>query len=269
MKALVLLSGGQDSTTCLYLAKKEYDEVHTITVDYNQRHRAEIGAACCIATIAAVDSHEVIVVDGGVLKSNSPLTSDSELEQYENNTHMGQVIGNRVEKTFVPMRNTLLLTIAANRAIELRCDVIVIGACSDDSANYPDCSVEFISAMQAVINKSIGEYSRLTIKTPLIYLNKKSVCLLANTLSGCMTALAYSHTSYDGKYPPVDMNHANVLRAKGFEDADLPDPLVVRAWVEGLMPLPNTENYCSRGAPNQLVLKTAQTLKNYGCIYNV
>lgn len=261
MKALVLLSGGQDSTTCLYWAKKRYDKVHAITIDYNQRHKSEVDAARHIASVAGVASHKVVVIGDDVLESTSPLTSGNELEQYENIVQMGQVIGSRVESTFVPMRNMMFLTIAANLAVALGCGVIVIGACQDDIANYPDCSADFIFSIQDTINKSLGSCENIVIEAPLIHLNKKDVCLLANTLDGCMTALAYSHTSYDGKFPPTDMNHANVLRASGFEDACIPDPLVVRAWINGLMPLPNTANYGVNGSVNDLVLKMSQVLK--------
>jgi 7-cyano-7-deazaguanine synthase len=73
--------------------------------------------------------------------------------------------------------------------------------------------------------------------------SKADTVMIAKALPHCWEAMAYTHTSYDGKYPPTDMNHSNVLRAKGFADAGLPDPLVVRAWCEGLMELPNTLNY--------------------------
>ncbi len=245
-KMLVVLSGGQDSTTCLFWAKRHSDEIHAITFDYGQRHRLEIEAAKKVAQMAGVASHEIIEVPN-CLRSTSPLTSDAELEKYENAEQMEQVIGKRVELTFVPMRNTLFLTIAANRAVALGCDSIVTGVCEADNANYPDCRNQFIRAMEKAINESLGnKYPAsgfIFIDTPLMYSDKRSTVYMAASFPGCMEALAYSHTSYDGKYPPTDMNHANVLRAKGFEDADIADPLVLRAFHEGLMPLPETRNY--------------------------
>jgi len=82
-----------------------------------------------------------------------------------------------------------------------------------------------------------------TIVTPLMDLTKSESIYLAQTLDGCMEALAYSHTAYDGKYPPTSKDHASTLRAQGFLEAGVPDPLVVRAWKEKRMDLPETENY--------------------------
>lgn len=240
-KAMVVLSGGQDSTICLYWARYEFDEVHAVTFDYGQRHAREIDAAEIVAKRAGVASHEIINIPN-CLKSISPLTSSSELEQYENYEQMDKTIGSRVELTFVPMRNTLFLTIAANRAVNLGCDIIVTGVCQQDNANYPDCREDFIVALEHTFNQSLG-VKFLRISTPLMYLSKAQSVHMAQGLPGCMDALAYSHTSYDGKYPPTDKNHANVLRARGFEEAGVPDPLVVRAYRDGLMPLPPTSNY--------------------------
>lgn len=253
MKILVVLSGGQDSTTCLFWAKKQLEklnvtpvpgghELHAVTFDYQQRHRLEIEAAKIVARMADVRSHEIIEVPN-CLRSTSPLIDrDNELERYESYEQMDKVIGNRVELTFVPMRNTLFLTIAANRAIALGCRALVTGVCEQDNANYPDCRFSYIMAMERAINQSLGT-NDFSIHAPLIHLSKAETVKLAKTLPGCMNALAYSHTSYDGLYPPTDMNHSNVLRARGFEEAGEPDPLVVRAWSEGLMELPSTSNY--------------------------
>lgn len=249
-KALVILSGGQDSTTCLFWAKQHFDEVHAITFDYGQRHRIEIDAAIKVAEMAGVASHEIVPVPNCLI-SSSPLTSGNELERYENAEQMDQVIGNRREATFVPMRNALFITIAANRAEANGVPNLVTGVCQMDNANYDDCRATFIDAATEYINYALGHDHRGTqpirIHTPLMTKTKAEAVLLAKDLPGCWEALAYSHTSYDGKYPPTDMNHANVLRADGFEKAGLPDPLVVRAWREGLMPLPNTENYGGLG----------------------
>lgn len=240
-RALVVLSGGQDSTTCLFWAKQLYDELHAVTFDYGQRHAIEIEAAIRVAYLARVASHEVVKVPN-CLVSTSPLTSNNELERYENYHQMDQVIGERVELTFVPMRNTLFLTIAANRAVAMGCSALVTGICQADNANYPDCREVFRSSLERSFNESLGS-DRLRIAAPLMYMSKAESVRLALSLPGCMEALAYSHTSYDGKYPPTDMNHSNVLRAQGFLEAGVPDPLVVRAWREGRMPLPSSANY--------------------------
>lgn len=247
MKALVVLSGGQDSVTCLAWAKQEYEEVHAITFDYNQRHKIEIGAALKTGQMLSVKSHEIVTL-GPILQGKSPLTNASEtLEKYDNFDQMDSTIGNRRELTFVPMRNALFLTIAANRAEVLGDTEIVTGVCQMDNANYDDCREVFIKATQHYINTALGHDHRGTppiqIVTPLLNMTKADTVKWSLTLTGCYEALAYSHTSYDGTYPPTDNNHSNVLRAQGFLEAGVPDPLVIRAWHEGLMELPSTGNY--------------------------
>jgi 7-cyano-7-deazaguanine synthase len=241
-KVMVVLSGGQDSTTCLYWAKKNFDEVHAITFDYGQKHSRELEAAATVAEMAEVTSWHLVHVPA-ILKGRSPLTNPKvELEQYKDFEEMDQIIGDRVEKTFVPMRNAFFLTIAANYALELDCFDLVTGVCQQDNANYPDCRQSFIDSQQHTINKALG-IKNFTIHTPLMFLSKAASIQLAKTLDGCMDALAYSHTAYDGQYPPVGKDHATLLRAQGFLEANTPDPLIVRAWREGLMELPTTSNY--------------------------
>lgn len=249
-KAVVVLSGGQDSTTCLYWALNQtltIKEVMAITFDYGQRHQREINAAVDIAAKTAkayshFTAHEVVEL-GPILKGRSPLTNPVEkLETYPDYKTMDQVIGSRVELTFVPMRNDLFLTVAANRAMVCEASVIVTGVCQQDNANYPDCRASFIAAKQTAINEALGgDYINLV--APLIYMSKAEGIRIARHLPGCWEALAYSHTAYDGQYPPTGKDHASILRAQGFLEAGEPDPLVVRAWKEGLMPLPDTVNY--------------------------
>lgn len=246
-KALVVLSGGQDSTTCLFWALAQGYDVHTITFGYGQKHLVEVEAARKIALMAGIseDNMEFLNMGMGILAGTSPLVNPCEkLEQYADH----QSLPGGLEKTFVPMRNQLFLTVAANRAYVLGCNVLVTGVCQEDSGGYPDCRATFISALQDAINYGTftgepGTLPPLRILTPLMYLTKAESVKLAQTLPGCMEALAYSHTSYDGAYPPVGKDHATLLRAKGFEEAGVPDPLVVRAWREGLMSLPDSDNY--------------------------
>lgn len=239
-KALLVLSGGQDSTTCLFWALREGYEVHAVTFDYNQRHRIEIDAAELVAKMGGVVTHEVIKL-GPILKGTSPLVSDNDLEQYADH----HSLPGGLEKTFVPMRNQLFLTIAANRAFVLGIDTIITGVCQEDFGGYPDCRQVFIDALVEAINQGTftpeaGYAAGCRILTPLMDLTKAESVHLAWDLTqegfNAYGALAFSHTAYDGQYPPVGHDHATLLRAKGFEEADIPDPLILRAWRDHLLP---------------------------------
>lgn len=243
-KALVILSGGQDSTTCLFWACETFSEVIAVTFNYGQRHAIEIESARKIAELAGVP-HEVIDV-GPILRGTSPLVSSENLEQYAD---MNSLPGG-LEKTFVPGRNMLFLVLAANLAYCQDAQHLITGVCQEDFGGYPDCRQTFITATEQALNLALfldphGEDASkaLKIHTPLMDLTKAESIRLAMNLSGCYDALAFSHTSYDGQYPPTGKDHATLLRAKGFYEAGVPDPLVVRAWREGLMELPSTSNY--------------------------
>ena len=241
-KVMVVLSGGQDSTTCLYWAREQFSEVHAITFNYGQKHSRELEAAKTVAKMAKINSHQFIEIPN-ILKGRSPLVNLSEkLEQYADYESMDKIIGNRVELTFVPMRNAFFLTVAANYALEKDIYDLVTGVCQQDNANYPDCRERYIDSQQHTINEALG-ITNFKIHTPLMNLSKAQSIKMAQTMNGCMDALAYSHTAYDGQYPPLGKDHATVLRAQGFVEANVPDPLIVRAFKEGLMALPETANY--------------------------
>lgn len=241
-KAVVVFSGGQDSTTCLAWALNNRFNVKAVSFDYGQRHRAEIESAKKIATLAGV-KHEIISV-GPILAGTSPLVSSNELEQYESHA----VLPGGLEKTFVPYRNQLFLTIAANRAFVEGASNLITGVCQEDFGGYPDCRQVFIDALEKAC--TLGSHTGLEgcpgplkIHTPLMDLTKAQSVDLAVRLPNAYEWLKWSHTSYDGAYPPTGHDHATLLRQKGFEEANVPDPLVLRAWSEGLMELPDTENY--------------------------
>ena len=151
-RAIVVLSGGQDSTTCLYWALSVGFDVHAITFDYGQRHAIEIEAAKRVARRAKVTSHEIITL-GPILKGTSPLVSGAPLAQYESHA----VLPGGLEKTFVPMRNQLFLTIAANRAYVLGTNRLVTGVCEEDFGGYPDCRRTFIDALEQA--SSLGTFA--------------------------------------------------------------------------------------------------------------
>lgn len=244
-KALVVLSGGQDSTTCLFWALERGFDVWCVTFNYGQRHSLELEAAYKVAKVAGIvtDRHEFVNV-GPVLKGTSPLVSDNDLEQYKDHASLP----GGLEKTFVPMRNQLFITLAANRAYCLGINILVLGVCEEDYGGYPDCRRDFINSMEKAGNLGTftgegGGPKDFVILTPLMNMKKRETVDMALDMPGCYSALAYSHTAYDGQYPPIGHDHATLLRAKGFEEAGVPDPLVLRAVQDGLMQLPEAPNY--------------------------
>lgn len=210
-QALVILSGGQDSTICLFWAKAQFDVVHALTFVYGQRHWAEIQAAKKVGEMAEVDSHEILNL-GRIFKSESPLVSNKKVKEYVSTRDAPKF--EKVKDTFIEGRNTLFLSLGSNRAVYLRCGFLVAGFCQVDD-DCPDSSL-------------FGVKSDLRVLTPLMDFTKKDSIKLAMQIPGCMKALAYSHTCYEGKVPPCSKCRACLLREQGFEDAKVLDPLVVR-----------------------------------------
>ena len=220
-KALVILSGGQDSTTCLYWAKERYDDVVALTFNYNQRHIREIESAKIVAKMAGV-AHEIIDM-GPIFAGLSPLT---DLKLSVDSYNSPQDLPGGLEKTFVPGRNILFLCVAGNRAYVTGCDDMIIGVSEEDFGGYPDCRAEFIEKMEDALASGLDK--RIKVQTPLVHLSKRKTVELAQSLKGCMEALAFTTTCYNGDMPPCGHCHSCLLRQKGFEEAGVTDPLLAR-----------------------------------------
>lgn len=232
---VVILSGGQDSVTCLALAKTQYEKVHAITFYYGQAHAVEVNSARDAAFLLKADSWETINLPEGILESTSPLVNNTEnLDLYEG---VEELPSEGIEQTFVPMRNDMFLTIAANRAVAEDAGYVITGVSEEDFGGYPDCRETFIKMKERAVNAALGlvagSLGSIHIETPLIHKSKKDTVLLAKRLSetygpAVMEALAHSHTCYSGEVPPCGKCHACLLRQRGFEQAGIPDPLLQR-----------------------------------------
>jgi len=216
-KALVILSGGQDSTTCLYWAIERFgrDSVESLTFDYGQRHRIELEAASNVAAHAGV-ANTVLPIDTFRALGGNALT-DGSIEVPEEAAQ-----GDSLPATFVPGRNLIFLTFAAAYAWPRDIRHLVAGVAQTDYSGYPDCRRETIDALEKSI--SLGLERGVTIHTPLMHLSKKETVLLANEV-GAIGAMALTHTCYNGRRPPCGECAACRLRARGFVDAGIPDPL--------------------------------------------
>jgi 7-cyano-7-deazaguanine synthase len=212
-KGLVLLSGGQDSATCLAVALNECDTVFTISFDYGQRHRIELEQAKIIAKLAGVPFHIVDSTFINSLNRNALTDSTLEITQEEND----------LPNTFVPGRNLFFLSMAAVYAREKMCSVIYTGVCESDYSGYPDCRSEFIESVEKTINLAME--TAFEIRTPLMSLSKSDTVLLMKEL-GYLEWYKESHTCYEGKRPACGVCPACKLRLKGFSQAGIKDPLL-------------------------------------------
>ena len=221
--ALVLFSGGQDSTTCLALALSKYERVETVAFDYRQRHSVELDAR--LNVLAELKAHfphwahklgDDHLLDLAVLGqvSETSLTRDMAFQMEEGG----------LPNTFVPGRNLLFLTLAAALAYRRGLEVIVTGVCETDYSGYPDCRDDSMKAMQLAL--SLGMDKRFLIETPLMWIDKAETWRLAQQLGGQPLVdliVEHTHTCYLG-----DRSHrqdwgygcgtcpACDLRAKGF-----------------------------------------------------
>lgn len=212
--AAILLSGGQDSTTALFWAKHQpwIGDLHAIHFQYGQRHSKERLAAQAVAKLAGVASFVSLAL---TIPTDSAL-----LDPTQQIVDMKDSDG--LPSSFVPGRNLLMLTIAAAWAYATPIRDIVIGASEEDFSGYPDCREASLAATEQAIMEAMGQHYR--IHRPLIHMTKADEVRLAESLSGCMEAIAYSWTCYQGGAKPCTTCPACRLRQRGFDEAGIVDP---------------------------------------------
>jgi 7-cyano-7-deazaguanine synthase len=218
--AVVVLSGGQDSTTCLYWALENFGREHTAALSfaYGQRHAVELDAARDVARMAGVE-HSVLPIDTfGALGGNA--LTDATVA-----VPLGAVQPAGLPATFVPGRNLIFLTFAAAWAYRRGSPHLVAGVAQTDYSGYPDCREGTLRALEQSLR--LGMEFEVTIHAPLMHLSKRETVELAREL-GAWQALAYTHTCYNGARPPCGSCAACELRARGFREAGFADPLVER-----------------------------------------
>jgi len=220
-KAVCLLSGGLDSSTCLALARRDGFACCALTFDYGQRHKFELEAAARVAAALGVERHLVVKVGLDVF-GGSALTADVAVPKARSLDEMSHGI----PVTYVPARNTIFLSLALAWAEVLESADIFIGVNALDYSGYPDCRPEYIEAYSRMANLAtragVEGRTRLTIHTPLIGLSKAQIVTLARELG---VPFGLTHSCYDpgpgGR--PCGACDACLLRRKGFEEAGIED----------------------------------------------
>jgi len=222
VRAVVLLSGGLDSYTAAAVAKADGFTLFALTIHYGQRHARELEAARAVARALGVARHLQLDLDLRAIGGSS-LTSATDVP------HGRDVDAQEIPSTYVPARNTIFLSLALGWAEVLGAHDIVIGVNALDYSGYPDCRPEFVAAFEQVADlgtRAGVEGARFRVHTPLISLSK------ADIIRRCVALVldyGLTHSCYDppSSGRPCGTCDSCVLRAKGFRDAGVPDPLLL------------------------------------------
>ena len=220
-KAVILLSGGLDSTTCLAIAKHQGFDLNALTFNYGQRHDFELKSAQKIADHFQIKNHSVVNIDLAQF-GGSALTDEIDVPKDRSESEMTDI-----PLTYVPARNTVFLSLALAWAETLKAFNIFIGVNVLDYSGYPDCRPEYIAAFEKTANlatKAGVSGEKFKIHTPLINMKKSEIIL-----NGLKLGIDYSLTSscYDPLKEGTPCGHCDacILRLKGFQEADAIDPL--------------------------------------------
>ncbi|MGB7567372.1 MAG: 7-cyano-7-deazaguanine synthase QueC [Chitinivibrionales bacterium] len=219
-KAVVLLSGGLDSSTCCAIAKSEGFEIYAMSFAYGQRHQVELSASRRVAAFFSVSEHRIVTIDLAAFGGSS-LTSSLEVPK----DRFGKKQAGEIPNTYVPGRNTIFLSFALGWAEVLECRDIFIGVNALDYSGYPDCRPDYIAAFQTMANlatKAAVEGNKLIIHTPLINLTKAQIIKLGMNLG---VDYSFTHSCYDPSPEGLACGACDscLLRKKGFEEAGIND----------------------------------------------
>ena len=221
-KAVVLFSGGLDSTTCLAVARRDGFMACALSFEYGQRHKVELEAARRVAKAMAVATHLILPLPLGAI-GGSALTADIDVPK---DRDIGEMEAD-IPVTYVPARNTIFLSMALGWAEVLGASDIYIGVNALDYSGYPDCRPEFIGAFEAMANLAVKEAveGRLAIRihTPLLQLSKAGIVELGTSLG---VDYGLTHSCYDPDPDGLACGRCDscLLRKKGFEEAGVADP---------------------------------------------
>ena len=220
-RAVILLSGGLDSTTCLAIAREQGFDLFALTVNYGQRHIFELQSAKNVALSLDVEKHSVLDIDLAQF-GGSALTDDIEVPKDRVESEIAEI-----PATYVPARNTILLSVALSRAETLDSFDIFIGVNALDYSGYPDCRPEYIESFERTANlatKAGVSGKNFHIHTPLINMTKAEI-IKSGTKLGVDYGLTFS--CYDPQETGAPCGHCDacILRLKGFKEAGIPDPL--------------------------------------------
>jgi 7-cyano-7-deazaguanine synthase len=222
-KAICLLSGGLDSSTCLAVARSSQFTCYALSFDYGQRHRVELDAARRIAASLGAREQRVVSIDLRAF-GGSALTSEIAVPKGRNADEMGHGI----PVTYVPARNTIFLSFALAWAEVLGASDIFLGVNAIDYSGYPDCRPEYIAAFESMANLAtkagVEGTTKVKIHTPLIELSKADIVKLGESLS---VDFSLTHSCYDPDSAGRSCGQCDscILRKKGFAEAGLADPL--------------------------------------------